>query len=236
MPPHARSRRTTTPRVSEQPRVLVRESIAAAGLELLRSRFEVVEDGESDLAAMIGDFDAIVVRSATTLDASLIERADTAQGHRPCRSRRRQRRRRRGHATRNRRRERGRVDRRLGGRARDRAAACARPEHSAGARRSEVGHVGARALHRESSSRARRSAFSASGGSAGRSRSRALGLGMRVRRLRPVRRRRALPRARRRVARGSLEEVYAEADVDHAAPSAERRDATPCSTPAHSRR
>ena len=61
--------------MSEQPRVLVRESIAAAGLELLRSRFEVVEDGESDLAAMIGDFDAIVVRSATTLDASLIERA-----------------------------------------------------------------------------------------------------------------------------------------------------------------
>ena len=61
--------------MSEQPRVLVRESIAAAGLELLRSRFEVVEDGESDLAAIIGDFDAIVVRSATTLDASLIERA-----------------------------------------------------------------------------------------------------------------------------------------------------------------
>ena len=61
--------------MSERARVLVRESIAAAGLELLRSRFDVVEDGESDLAEIIGDFDAIVVRSATTLDASLIERA-----------------------------------------------------------------------------------------------------------------------------------------------------------------
>jgi D-3-phosphoglycerate dehydrogenase / 2-oxoglutarate reductase len=57
------------------PRVLVREPIADAGLELLRSRFDVVEDGESDLAEIIGDFDAIVIRSATTLDASLIERA-----------------------------------------------------------------------------------------------------------------------------------------------------------------
>ncbi len=35
----------------------------------------MVEDGESDLAEIIGDFDAIVVRSATTLDASLIELA-----------------------------------------------------------------------------------------------------------------------------------------------------------------
>src|SRR5262249_33758662 len=46
------------------------------GLELLRRRFEVVEDAESDLAAIIGDFDAVVVRSQTTIDAGLIERAD----------------------------------------------------------------------------------------------------------------------------------------------------------------
>jgi D-3-phosphoglycerate dehydrogenase len=74
--PRARSRRITTPPVSERLRVLVREPIAEAGLELLRSRFEVVEDGESDLTEIIGGFDAIVVRSATKLDASLIERAD----------------------------------------------------------------------------------------------------------------------------------------------------------------
>lgn len=55
-------------------RVLVRERIADSGLELLRRRFEVVEDSESDLASIIGDFDAIIVRSATTLDAALIER------------------------------------------------------------------------------------------------------------------------------------------------------------------
>lgn len=57
-------------------RVLVREPIAAPGVELLKSKFEVVEDGESDLASIIAGFDAIVVRSATTLDASLIERAE----------------------------------------------------------------------------------------------------------------------------------------------------------------
>ena len=51
----------------------MREAIADSGLELLRKRFEVVEDGESDLAAIIGDFDAIIVRSGTTLDAALIE-------------------------------------------------------------------------------------------------------------------------------------------------------------------
>jgi len=59
-----------------RPRVLVREQIAVAGLELLRDRFDVVEDSESDLASIIGGFDAIVVRSATRLDASLIDLAD----------------------------------------------------------------------------------------------------------------------------------------------------------------
>ncbi len=56
-------------------RVLIREPIAESGLELLRSRFDVVVDPESELASIIGDFDAIVVRSGTMLDAALIERA-----------------------------------------------------------------------------------------------------------------------------------------------------------------
>ena len=60
---------------ARRPRVLVREPIAATGIELLRSRFDVVEDAESDLAEIIGEFEAIVVRSATKLDASLLERA-----------------------------------------------------------------------------------------------------------------------------------------------------------------
>jgi D-3-phosphoglycerate dehydrogenase len=55
--------------------VLVREPIAESGLELLRSRFDVVEDPDTDLGSIIGGFEAIVVRSATSLDAGLIERA-----------------------------------------------------------------------------------------------------------------------------------------------------------------
>ncbi len=62
--------------MSDRPRVLVREPIAEAGLELLRRRFDVAEDSESDLASIIGDFDALVVRSGTTVDAALIERAE----------------------------------------------------------------------------------------------------------------------------------------------------------------
>ena len=61
--------------MSDSPRVLIREPIAESGLELLRSRFDVVEDAESELGSIIGEFDAIVVRSGTTLDAALIEKA-----------------------------------------------------------------------------------------------------------------------------------------------------------------
>jgi D-3-phosphoglycerate dehydrogenase len=57
-------------------RVLVRESISDAGVDLLRSRFEVDVDAESALDEIIGDYDAIVVRSATKLTADVIERAD----------------------------------------------------------------------------------------------------------------------------------------------------------------
>ena len=56
-------------------RVLVREPIAEAGVELLRERFDVDVDGKAELAETIGDYDAIVIRSATKLTAELIERA-----------------------------------------------------------------------------------------------------------------------------------------------------------------
>jgi D-3-phosphoglycerate dehydrogenase len=59
--------------VSDRPRVLVREPIAEAGIALLRRRFDVVEDSESDLLEIIGGFDALVVRSATTVDAAVID-------------------------------------------------------------------------------------------------------------------------------------------------------------------
>jgi D-3-phosphoglycerate dehydrogenase len=44
-------------------------------MELLRAHFDVVEDSASELADVIDGYDAIVIRSATTLDADLIERA-----------------------------------------------------------------------------------------------------------------------------------------------------------------
>jgi D-3-phosphoglycerate dehydrogenase / 2-oxoglutarate reductase len=56
-------------------RVLVREPIAEAGVELLRERFDVDLDLDGDLGARIGDYDAIIVRSATRLTADLIGRA-----------------------------------------------------------------------------------------------------------------------------------------------------------------
>ena len=56
-------------------RVLVREAIAPAGLDLLRDRFDVDEDAVSDLAEIIDRYDAIVIRSATKLTAELIELA-----------------------------------------------------------------------------------------------------------------------------------------------------------------
>src|SRR6266571_4741416 len=59
-----------------KPRVLVREEIADAGVHLLQDRFDVDVDGDSDLAQTIGNYDAIVIRSATKLTAGLIERAE----------------------------------------------------------------------------------------------------------------------------------------------------------------
>ena len=80
-----RPRHTADARVEPSPRpegaeararVLVREPIAEAGLELLRSRFEVDVDPDSELAEIIGAYDAVVIRSATKLTADLIERGE----------------------------------------------------------------------------------------------------------------------------------------------------------------
>jgi D-3-phosphoglycerate dehydrogenase len=56
-------------------RVLVREPIAEAGIDLLRERFDVDVDSNGDLAEKIGDYDGIVIRSATKLTAEVLERA-----------------------------------------------------------------------------------------------------------------------------------------------------------------
>jgi D-3-phosphoglycerate dehydrogenase len=53
-------------------KVLVRETIADAGLELLRAKFEVDVDQESPLEEIVGNYDALVVRSATKVTAAVI--------------------------------------------------------------------------------------------------------------------------------------------------------------------
>ena len=59
-----------------RPRVLIREPIAEAGIDLLRERFDVDVDSNGDLAGKIGGYDAIVIRSATKLTADLLEQAE----------------------------------------------------------------------------------------------------------------------------------------------------------------
>jgi D-3-phosphoglycerate dehydrogenase len=60
-------------------KVLVKEKIADSGVELLREEFDVelgLEMSDEELRERIGEFDAILIRSATKLTADLIERAD----------------------------------------------------------------------------------------------------------------------------------------------------------------
>jgi D-3-phosphoglycerate dehydrogenase len=59
-----------------RPRVLIREPIAEAGIDLLRERFDVDVDSNGDLAGKIGAYDAIVIRSATKLTADILDRAE----------------------------------------------------------------------------------------------------------------------------------------------------------------
>src|SRR3954449_9471184 len=56
-------------------KVLVRETIADAGIELLRDRFDVDVDTDSPLEEIIGDYDALIVRSATKVTADVVARA-----------------------------------------------------------------------------------------------------------------------------------------------------------------
>jgi D-3-phosphoglycerate dehydrogenase len=56
-------------------RVLVREPIAEAGLELLRAKFDVDVDTDSPLDEIVGAYEAIVIRSATKVTAEVIEKA-----------------------------------------------------------------------------------------------------------------------------------------------------------------
>jgi D-3-phosphoglycerate dehydrogenase len=62
-----------------RPRVLVKEKIGDSGVALLREHFDVdlgVDWPEDELAGRIGEYDGILIRSATKLTADLIERAE----------------------------------------------------------------------------------------------------------------------------------------------------------------
>ncbi len=64
--------------MSARAKVLVKEKIGDSGVELLRSHFDVdlgVDWSDEELAERIGEYDGILIRSATKMTADLIERA-----------------------------------------------------------------------------------------------------------------------------------------------------------------
>ena len=56
-------------------RVLVAENIGETGVELLKRHFDVDVGVNGDIAERIGDYDGLIVRSATKVTADLIDRA-----------------------------------------------------------------------------------------------------------------------------------------------------------------
>jgi D-3-phosphoglycerate dehydrogenase len=65
--------------MSDRARVLVKEKIGDSGIELLREHFDVelgFDWDDAQLAERIGEYDGILIRSATKLTADLIERGE----------------------------------------------------------------------------------------------------------------------------------------------------------------
>ena len=65
--------------MSDRARVLVKEKIADSGVEQLQELFDVdlgIDMSDEELLEKIGEYDAILIRSATKLTPELIERAD----------------------------------------------------------------------------------------------------------------------------------------------------------------
>jgi D-3-phosphoglycerate dehydrogenase len=71
--------RQASPPATGRARVLVKERIAQAGIDLLAQHFQVdveIEMPADQLSERIGDYDALIVRSATSVDADLLARAE----------------------------------------------------------------------------------------------------------------------------------------------------------------
>jgi D-3-phosphoglycerate dehydrogenase / 2-oxoglutarate reductase len=67
-----------TDTAAERPKVLVKEKIGDSGVELLRTKFDVdlgIDWDQEQLEANIGDYDGILIRSATKMTAELIGKA-----------------------------------------------------------------------------------------------------------------------------------------------------------------
>ncbi|HXA53631.1 MAG TPA: phosphoglycerate dehydrogenase [Solirubrobacteraceae bacterium] len=76
--PSPSSSPSSQPSANGRLRVLVKEKIGDSGVQLLREHFDVdlgVDWSDEELAQRIGDYHGILIRSATKLNAGLIERA-----------------------------------------------------------------------------------------------------------------------------------------------------------------
>ena len=134
-----------------KPVVLIAEELSPATVEALGPDFEIRHcDGadRAELLPAIADVDAVLVRSATQIDAEALAAAEAAQGRRPRRRRPRQRRRPRRHPGRRHGGQRADVQHRQRRRARGRPAARLRPQHRAGQRRAQERRVEAHQVHR----------------------------------------------------------------------------------------
>jgi D-3-phosphoglycerate dehydrogenase len=68
--------------MTDRPKVLVKEKIGESGVALLREHFDVelgIDWSDEQLAERIGEYEGIVIRSATKMTADLIERATRLQ-------------------------------------------------------------------------------------------------------------------------------------------------------------
>ena len=70
--------------MSDRPKVLVKEKIGDSGVALLREHFDVdlgTDWSREELADRIGEYEGLLIRSATKLDAELLARATSLRAN-----------------------------------------------------------------------------------------------------------------------------------------------------------
>ena len=156
--PHTYDRGNRPPAASREPRwrrmtpvVLIAEELAPSAIDVLAYDFDVRHVDGTDRAALLAalaEADALIVRSATRIDAEAVAAAPPAQGRRPGRRRPGQRRRARRHRPRRHGGQRADLQHRVRRRAGHRAAAGGRPAHRQRQRRAQARRVEALEVHR----------------------------------------------------------------------------------------